>query len=147
MLKTLWMTILAIPLIGLWQALPASAQSRHVMDWSGSVDDVAVVRIHRDVARTEIIAGDGVKRVHFNFWSPLPDDRDTVVDIEGAYGRGTINIVQQPSADNNYTAVVQIHDPQPGRSFYHFTLHWRGDDHPNGVFHRQLPSDDDDDNG
>jgi hypothetical protein len=39
-------------------------------------------------------------------------------------GRGEIFIEQQPTRDNDFTAVVRIRDPRGGASDYAFTLEW-----------------------
>jgi hypothetical protein len=92
-----------------------------------------------------VLHGDGVKHVTYNFWDPLPNDHATDLSVVSASGRGRIIVVQQPSADNNYTGVIRIHDPQPGRSYYHFVVRWR--DAGSVNYHRQDNDNDDDDNG
>jgi hypothetical protein len=39
-------------------------------------------------------------------------------------GRGTVTVIQQPTAANGYTAVVEIRDPQRGYGFYDLNLNW-----------------------
>jgi hypothetical protein len=44
-----------------------------------------------------------------------------VLDQEG---RGSVELVQQPSTSNSFTAVVTIRDDEPGADFYEFELTW-----------------------
>ena len=39
-------------------------------------------------------------------------------------GRGDIFIEQQPSRENDFTAIVRIKDPKGGASDYEFELQW-----------------------
>jgi hypothetical protein len=51
-------------------------------------------------------------------------------------GRGDIDVIQQPSARNDYTAVVRLRDPANGAATYRVVAYWepargsyaRGDD-------------------
>jgi hypothetical protein len=40
-------------------------------------------------------------------------------------GRGSVSVLQQPSAYNNYTAIVRVADHQGGFGYYDFDLIWR----------------------
>ena len=40
-------------------------------------------------------------------------------------GRGVMELVQSPSAQNDYTAVVRIVDEESGADDYEFELRWR----------------------
>jgi hypothetical protein len=94
--------------------------------WSGNVDDTAIVRIHADQVITRTIHGNQTTNVTFDVHRPLPADRPLHVWLTNVHGRGTVQVVREPNADNNYTAVVKIYDPQAGAAFYHFDLHWNG---------------------
>ncbi len=50
--------------------------------------------------------------------------RGVTVGIDRHAGRGSIRVVQQPSAWNGYTAVIRIDDPSGGASFYDFSAFW-----------------------
>jgi hypothetical protein len=40
-------------------------------------------------------------------------------------GRGEIRVIQQPSRDNNFTAIVQILDDASGAREYQVEITWR----------------------
>jgi len=46
------------------------------------------------------------------------------VRLEKKHGRENIEIVQQPSRNNDFTAVVQIRDKKGGSDDYEFELIW-----------------------
>jgi len=47
------------------------------------------------------------------------------VTVSQRVGRGNVQIVQQPSAANGWTAVLRVHDPQPGYGHYDFDVTWQ----------------------
>ena len=40
-------------------------------------------------------------------------------------GRGRVNVVQQPNADNDYTAIIEVRDRARGYGYYDFSVNWR----------------------
>ena len=113
-----------------------------LFEWSGRVDrEVQVVmRAGRvwtnDIGRTE--PGRERSRVMDN----LPR-RDGQVSIQVENGRGTVDVIQQPSAQNNYTTIVRIQDPRSGSDNYRLTAYWQA--YSNGdVYGRNRGRDRDD---
>jgi hypothetical protein len=105
-------------------AVPAYAGEMH---WSGDVDDAATIRVSgRDVRVDGNLKG--VRNNRADWRGSLPR-RGTRVYLRDADGRGRVRVLQQPSRENGYTAVVGIRDPDAGRGHYDFTLQWddRGD--------------------
>ena len=37
----------------------------------------------------------------------------------------TLVVIQQPTAENGYTAVLRVRDPKPGYGHYTFDVNWR----------------------
>ena len=103
------------------------AQTVGGLRWEGDVDDTTLVTIrHRDV-QTRTVFGKGASDVHARLFGFAPE-RPAVVFLRHAEGRGRVRVVQQPSPENDWTAVVRLHDPQPGRAHYAFDLVWPGGD-------------------
>src|SRR5262249_25415761 len=50
--------------------------------------------------------------------------RDGTVTVQIASGRGDVDVVQQPRADNDYTAIVRIRDHSNGLDDYRLTALW-----------------------
>ena len=93
------------------------------MTWRGRVDDDVRIRIRGGSADVETIGGTPYYDGQPNFENSLPNRRVTVRLTEKR-GRGEILIEQQPSRENDFTAVIRIRDTRGGASEYAFTLEW-----------------------
>lgn len=93
------------------------------MTWRGRVDDDVRIRIRGGSADVETIGGTPYYDSQPNFSNSLPNRRVTV-RLTQQRGRGEIFIEQQPSRENDFTAVVRIRDTRGGASDYEFTLEW-----------------------
>ena len=93
------------------------------MTWRGRVDDDVRIRIRGGSADVETIGGTAYYDGQPNFENSLPNRRVTVRLTEKR-GRGEILIEQQPSRENDFTAVIRIRDTKGGASEYAFTLEW-----------------------
>lgn len=52
----------------------------------------------------------------------LPANGNMSVSLIPIEARGTVTLVQSPSAANNYALIVEIYDPQAGAAWYHIQL-------------------------
>ena len=93
------------------------------MTWRGRVDDDVRIRIRGGSAEIETIGGTEYNDAQPNFYNSLPNRRVTV-RLTQKRGRGDIFIEQQPSRENDFTAIVRIKDPKGGASDYEFELQW-----------------------
>ena len=93
------------------------------MTWRGRVDDDVRIRIRGGTAEIETLGGTPYNDGQPNFYNSLPYRRVTV-RLTNKRGRGEISIEQQPSRENDYTAVVRIRDTRGGASEYEFELQW-----------------------
>jgi hypothetical protein len=93
------------------------------MTWRGRVDDDVRIRIRGGSADVETIGGTPYNNGQPNFSDSLPYRRVTV-RLTQKRGRGEIFIEQQPSRENDFTAIVRIRDPRGGASDYEFTIEW-----------------------
>jgi len=93
------------------------------MTWRGRVDDDVRIRIRGGSADIETIGGTEYSDGQTNFDNSLPNRRVTV-RLTAKRGRGDIFIEQQPSRENDFTAIVRIKDPRGGASEYEFELQW-----------------------
>jgi hypothetical protein len=50
---------------------------------------------------------------------------DGYVTVQELQGRGRVDVVQQPSAANGYTAIIRVRDPQSGASPYRIAAYWQ----------------------
>lgn len=93
------------------------------MTWRGRVDDDVRIRIRGGSADVETIGGTAYDNGQPNFFNSLPNRRVTV-RLTMKRGRGEVFIEQQPSRENDFTAVVRIRDTRGGASDYEFELQW-----------------------
>ena len=93
------------------------------MTWRGRVDDDVRVRIRGGTADVETVGGTPYYDGQPNFTNSLPNRRVTV-RVNKTRGRGDVFIEQQPSRENDFTAVVRIKDSRGGASEYEFELVW-----------------------
>jgi hypothetical protein len=69
-------------------------------------------------------SGVTVQEVNANIRGGGLPERAVTVQLNSHSGRGNLDIVQQPSARNGYTAIIRINDPRGGAGFYDFTASW-----------------------
>jgi hypothetical protein len=91
--------------------------------WSGTVDDNVNLVISDDRVEVRTIGGSEYSNANYNFTSPLPRRRVTV-NVNKLSGRGEVRVLQQPSRDNNYTAVIEIRDSKSGAKDYEIEVTW-----------------------
>jgi hypothetical protein len=93
------------------------------MTWRGRVDDDVRIRIRGGSADVETVGGTQYDDGQANFFNSLPNRRVTV-RLTSQRGRGQIFVEQQPSRENDFTAIVRIKDTRGGASDYEFELTW-----------------------
>ena len=93
------------------------------MTWRGRVDDDVRIRIRGGSADVETIGGTPYYDGQPNFTNSLPSRRVTV-RLTQKRGRGDVFIEQQPSRENDFTAVIRIKDSRGGASDYEFEIQW-----------------------
>jgi len=98
---------------------------REALRWSGDVDDALEIRIQGDRVDYRTLSGKGVRNVRSDLVRGGLPRSDVTVVVSDRAGRGSVSVVQQPSAWNNYTAVVRVYDPRPGYGDYSFDVSYR----------------------
>ena len=91
--------------------------------WRGTVDDNVQLVIRDEQIEVRTIGGSVYDNATYNFTSPLPRRR-TSVSVNKISGRGEVRVLQQPTRDNDYTAVVEIRDPNGGAREYEIEVSW-----------------------
>jgi hypothetical protein len=106
-------------------AATAAAQGQQLFRWSGSVDqEIQLTMSGRDLSVSGIgrrESGQGQS----NITSSLPRESG-FVSVQLAAGRGSVDVIRQPTAANGYTTVVRIRDPQGGAADYTINAFWQG---------------------
>jgi hypothetical protein len=91
--------------------------------WRGTVDDDVQLVIRDNNVEVRTIGGSEYNDASYNFTSPLPRRRVTVNAVK-IRGRGEVRVLQQPSRDNDFTAVVQVRDSGGGAREYEIDISW-----------------------
>src|SRR5215211_7120942 len=126
-LKTLSLSAAAVVV----SASSLFAQGRPLFDWSGRVDREVRIMMHGRDARTENSSRSPVTRSRIDVATALPQ-RDGRVTVRVQDGRGEVDVVQQPTARNDFTTIVRIRDRSSGIDNYRVTAYWMPDDNGNG---------------
>jgi len=94
-----------------------------VLEWRGQVD--REVRIQIDNRRASVLEYGknerARKRVDMMEGVPNRPGRLYVNVLEG---RGDVDVIQQPTAQNGYTATIRIRDPKGGADRYRIAVYW-----------------------
>ena len=115
--------LVAIGVLGLCATATAGAQQRVLIDWSGRVDSLARISIQGAGAHVTLVGNTDYGAGELQVRNELPH-RDGTVTVQVAAGRGDVDVVQQPRADNDYTAIVRIRDHSGGADRYQLTALW-----------------------
>ncbi len=108
-------------------------QERRLFTWRGVVDDDTRIYIRAANIRSTVTSGSQMRRApRVDRDRSLPR-RDGVVRVELLEGRGRVQVIQQPSARNDYTAIVRVKDAQRGAGNYRLATYFDPeDDYRNG---------------
>lgn len=113
-------------LLGTHEEDPVTPPPRAVtgrLIWRGTVDGEILLSIRAEQVSIQNLSGAPVANQQFNFTSPLPR-RPVSVEIARKSGRGRVEVIQQPTSANNFTAVVRIRDRDGGARNYEFEMIW-----------------------
>jgi hypothetical protein len=92
--------------------------------WQGIVDGSDNIRLRASYVDMVHLTSGQVQQATYQLSAPLPL-RPVQVSLRKVRGRGQIRLLEQPTASNNYTAVVQVNDQgESGNAWYEFTLDW-----------------------
>lgn len=98
---------------------------RELFEWRGRVDREVQIVMRGDRVWTNDIGRSEPKGERTRTYYALPRQAGTLV-VRREDGRGRVDVIQQPSARNNYTAIVRIVDPASGSDTYRLTAYWQG---------------------
>jgi hypothetical protein len=101
--------------------------TRTAFRWSGTVDGEVEIRLQGRHASYRTLSGASVRDVRLHTEQMLPREAG-IVSVVRRHGRGSADVVEQPSARNGWTTVIRVRDPQGGASHYAFDVEWRDGD-------------------
>ena len=91
--------------------------------WRGRVDQTVNISISGSDVYSQDMSGGGLSNVNFNITGYLAH-RPGSVNVRKRDGRGSVTVLQQPSRYNDFTAIVQIFDPNGGADNYDLEITW-----------------------
>lgn len=99
-------------------------RDRTLFTWNGTIDKEVVIQVNGRQVETRASGLDAS-------FAPRLEQRDDLprvvgnVDAHIANGRGDVDVLQQPSVRNDYTALVRIRDPRGGTDNYRVVVTWQ----------------------
>ena len=101
--------------------------TRTAFRWSGTVDGEVEIRLRGRQASYTTLSGSTVRNVRLDAEQAIPRESG-IVAIARRQGRGSVDVIEQPSSRNGWTTVIRVRDPQGGASHYSFDVEWRDGD-------------------
>ena len=104
-------------------ATSARADGRTLFVWSGTVDREAIIVMRGNTIETQGDGYDAFRDARFRVLDALPRENG-VISIARSDGRGDVEVIEQPSLFNGYTARVRVRDRQFGADRYRVEVKW-----------------------
>jgi hypothetical protein len=104
---------------------PGQGNTTGTAYWNGRVDDRANIIIRGNTIYAENVSGNQTTTSSQNITGSL-SRRAANLTVRKREGRGSVSIIQQPNRLNNFTAIIQIHDPKGGANNYKIEASWTG---------------------
>jgi hypothetical protein len=92
--------------------------------WRGRVDDRVSISLQGSEIKNVDISGTGMRDVSNKLIQGTLPTRPSEVFVKKLDGRGTVTVIQQPNRQNDYMAIIQVSDPQPGDDRYKLEITW-----------------------
>ena len=103
-------------------ALPPA--ERTLFTWNGTVDREVLISVRGRSVETRASGLDASFAPRLEVRDELPRQGGDIA-VQLANGRGEVEIVQQPSARNDYTALLRVRDTRSGRDNYRLVVSWQ----------------------
>jgi hypothetical protein len=105
-------------------AATAHTQQRQLFQWAGRVDQEVQLTINARTLSTTNIGPSEPGARGSNVLTALPR-MDGEVSVKVVEGRGAVDVIQQPTSRNGYTAIIRVRDPQGGAAPYRLNAYWQ----------------------
>lgn len=92
--------------------------------WRGMVDDKVQLVIRAGKLESRTVSGRSYPEGTFSFTASMPS-REVSVGVTRTRGRGSVRVIQQPTRENDFTAIVEIYDDGGGAREYQLDIFWR----------------------
>lgn len=100
-------------------------RTRGTMHWAGTVDDNLEIRVRRRDIDYRTLRGKRPRDIRVDVSGASINRGVSSVELRNVHGRGSVYVVQRPSARNDYTLILRVRDPRGGYGRYDFDVVWR----------------------
>ena len=97
--------------------------AREVYRWQGFVDKEIQIQLRGGHAYIRPMGSGELRSGRGQVLGALPHQEGTL-RIERLEGRGRVDVIEQPSSRNGYTATLRVRDPRGGSSPYRIIAYW-----------------------
>jgi len=102
----------------------SQGSGQELFQWNGGVDREVQITMRGNRVWTNDVGRTEPNNERARAMATLPQqDGEVVVRLEN--GRGQVDVIQQPNAQNGYSTIVRIRDPQSGSDRYRLTAYWQ----------------------
>lgn len=102
---------------------PVAAYTPGSLRWRGRVDTEILLDVRGNTVTERNVTGRSYNNGRYTFTTSLPG-RELNLRIRNIKARGSVEIVEQPTLSNGWTAVIRIRDPEGDAADYEFELSW-----------------------
>lgn len=103
-------------------------QSRYgqqeLFEWQGRVDREIRIQMNGDGASVIQIGNNERTNGRVRSVAAMPN-QDGYITVQQIEGRGTVDVVQQPTDRNGYNAIIRLRDPESGAAMYRIVAYWQ----------------------
>ncbi|MFN0086316.1 MAG: hypothetical protein ACKVX9_13090 [Blastocatellia bacterium] len=103
---------------------PGGGNSVRGLRWSGTVDGRDLIYIRGSRLWIDHREGQPIFGDNHRFFQPLPSGERANIFVRKLNGRGSVRVIEQPTRNNNFTAVIQVEDRDGGADRYEFEVVW-----------------------
>jgi len=96
-----------------------------VLRWRGDVDADAEIRWSAGAVTQRNLNGGVLRAVNSSIRGSVAGNRGGAITLSTRQGRGSVTVVQQPAANNRWTGIIRISDPQSGYGHYDIDVTWQ----------------------
>jgi hypothetical protein len=96
---------------------------REVYEWDGVVDKEIQIQLRGNRAYVRAIGAGDDRNSRGRVLGGLPQQTGNLV-VQRLEGRGDVDVIEQPSSRNGYTATLRIRDPRGGAARYRIVAYW-----------------------
>jgi hypothetical protein len=96
-----------------------------VLNWSGDVDGEVQLVWRSNGVNQRVVSGAAPRVQNNRVTGEMSGTQYGQLNVSVREGRGRVDVVQQPTAQNRYTGIIRIVDPQSGYGHYVIEASWQ----------------------